>query len=75
MLPNLTPIEVSEMAQSINDKIIENHQKTGIYYPLNCWYFLPALLLSSSWFILNFVYWLKDPIDVGKIIWLGFLMF
>ena len=62
LLPNLTPIEVSEMAQSINDKIIENHQKTGIYYPLNCWYFLPALLLSSSWFILNFVYWLKDPI-------------
>ncbi|EER32457.1 hypothetical protein CTRG_04128 [Candida tropicalis MYA-3404] len=62
LIPNLTPIEIGAMAQSINEKIIENHQKTGIYSPINCWYFLPPLLISTSWFILNFVHWLKDPI-------------
>ncbi|RCK56602.1 Inositolphosphotransferase 1 [Candida viswanathii] len=62
LLPNMTPIEVGQMAQSTNEKIIQHYQKTGTYAPLDSWYFLPPVLLTASWFVLNFVHWLKDPI-------------
>ncbi|EMG45598.1 IPT1 Inositolphosphotransferase 1 [Candida maltosa Xu316] len=62
LIPNLTSLESAKIAQSINNKINHIFIKSGDYSPINCWYFLPPLLLSTSWFILNVDYWLRNPI-------------
>ena len=83
-IPQLTLIEIDQMTQSINNKILNHiHQSKNIninnnnnnnnnnklnlnYSPINSWDFCPSLLLSISWFLLNFVYYLHEPIKLWK---------
>ncbi|KAI3405806.2 IPT1 [Candida oxycetoniae] len=66
--PTTTTSQVNFAAMTINEKIttmIKNSQHTKSL-PFNSWYLAPSILLVSSWFILNFVYYLKDPICTWK---------
>lgn len=72
-IPQLTLIEVGQMAQSINNKILNHIQpknsNSGFNYnysPINSWDFCPSLLLATSWFLLNFVHYLREPIRLWQ---------
>ncbi|KAI5951612.1 IPT1 [Candida jiufengensis] len=54
--------KVNNMATEVNKKIL----KYNITSPSKSWLMAPSFLLVSSWFILNFDYWLKDPIKTWK---------
>ncbi|KAF6062788.1 putative integral membrane protein [Candida albicans] len=72
-IPQLTSVEVGQMAQSINNKILNHIQpknsNSGFNYnysPINSWDFCPSLLLATSWFLLNFVHYLREPIRLWQ---------
>ncbi|KAI5958039.1 IPT1 [Candida theae] len=59
---------VNDMATSVNKYIREKQNQYGYHWqvPRNCWYWAPPFLLATSWFILNFDYWLRTPIRTWK---------
>ncbi|KAI5964579.1 IPT1 [Candida pseudojiufengensis] len=58
----LSTQQINQMALKINKKILKKNLKI----PSKAWVMAPSFLILSSWFILNFDYWLKDPIRTWK---------
>ncbi|WLF77152.1 inositolphosphotransferase 1 [Lodderomyces elongisporus] len=52
--------EINSNAQLINERFIRNSKLH--FLPINSWHLAPACLFASSWLILNFVFWLRNPI-------------
>ena len=61
---------------NFNEKIIQCIKQDRMHRPFNCWYLSPPILLGSCWFILNFAYWLREPINTPKdlIAWFSYVV-
>ncbi|KAK6456797.1 uncharacterized protein RJT20DRAFT_94148 [Scheffersomyces xylosifermentans] len=72
---NLPRKTISSQTSSVN-KRIWNILKQKRARPMNCWHASPPVLLALSWYLLNFVYWLKDPINTPKdlLAWFSYVL-